>query len=556
MIVQSYYGKLDPFKRSAAQQIAMAIVPKVTGAISFTSSVIMVYMILQSDIKLGTSYRRLIFAICSIDILQSLMIIISTWASPKDSQGIWGAHGNDTTCSITGAIFQFASNASPMYVASLCIHYFFFVQYKIRKAEFCQKVEPWLHAVPIVWNLSTTVFLLATNHINQADVVCWIAPYPYNCITEDEIDCIRGSNSHIYRWVFNASGNIISLNIITALMFKIYMTVKKRDDRLDAIEERAEGEVSVAVSSVIEKSSIRENIQNPFGMRRTSVTFAPQQRGNDDDKVYSNRLSSKGDESNKLSPALPYTSTPELSPRKGASTKSKQKEMKALQDEVTRKLRARSREAMSQAFLFSSFFMITNIWVYVLGALEAFGVEPPFVARICLWIFYPLHGLSTVFAFTRPHVTKLRRTDSSVSYLEALWKVIKSGGDVSIRTIRASGRRQIVRSTGIKTSSSIPQDDDNYNVSSSANSSKPPSRIGSSSKNSNVVSSLGFEERFDEDFDISIATPSDAGFGEDDLLYGDDDKDIYDDISFAGDFELEDRLSLASFNGTRDLSKE
>ena len=118
------YNKLDPFERLKWQQITIAIVPKITGSISFIASSVMVYMILQSDGSIINQdpFCRIIFMICIMDILKSFTLILSTATSSEDTPGVWSTMGNTTTCDISGWMLQFSSTAQVMYVCSLSIH--------------------------------------------------------------------------------------------------------------------------------------------------------------------------------------------------------------------------------------------------------------------------------------------------------------------------------------------------------------------------------------------------------------------------------------------------
>lgn len=219
---------IDPFQRTKGQQIAIVNVARGSGSISFISSSVTIYMILISEIKLGTPFRRIIFAMCVTDLLQSGCCIISTLTSPKDTPGIWGAMGNELSCYITGFIFQFSSTAASLYMVSLMLHYYYFVKHNITEKDFRQR-EPWLHAVPTVFGLVDASILWAQNNLNQADVVCWIASVPYNCINEPDIECIRGEDSHKWRWILAAAPNASALFIIFILGVEIFKVVRRRE---------------------------------------------------------------------------------------------------------------------------------------------------------------------------------------------------------------------------------------------------------------------------------------------------------------------------------------
>jgi hypothetical protein len=487
----------NPFQRTKAQEMTIAIVPKFTGTISVLSSSVMVYMILRSDIKLGTPFRRLIFAMCIIDIIQSGLAILSTWPSPHDTPGIWGALGNRTSCSITGFLFTYVSNVAQLYMCSLCVHYLYFVQYNIRQGTFRRKIEPFLHIIPNFFSLSIAGYLLMTKHINQADVVCWIAPEPYNCINDQDIECSRGEQSYLYRWIFPAALNGIALFIISVIMFKIYAVVKEREKKnkqlfsrrgtttedvnnhdvneVDNDCEYGAGSVFCNSTSGQQPVDIKEKSEVVFSSKKgqgASTTEGMNHQSKSLSNLYSNgkicdpEALSSSDVSNKkdggdpeillnspssnnaevvgdsLREQEPVENTVHARPNNDTEQNLKKKKMN---------LDHRSKEAMKQAFLFTGSFGTCYSFIWVCGALEQLNVEVPFWMRIGLWFFFPLQGFFNIIIFTRPHVAVLRQSDKELTLTQATWKVIKSGGDISRR------KAKVLTSSNMKRRSSAVQ---------------------------------------------------------------------------------------------------
>ena len=61
----------------------------------------------------------------------------------------------------------------PLYNASLSIYYFL-VLFKGYKEHQVKKVEPFLHAIPVIFALSTAIAVAATDNYRSANVWCWI----------------------------------------------------------------------------------------------------------------------------------------------------------------------------------------------------------------------------------------------------------------------------------------------------------------------------------------------------------------------------------------------
>jgi hypothetical protein len=587
--------------RTKAQQIAIAIIPKVTGSISFVCSSIMVHMILRSEIKLGSPFRRLIFAMCIVDMLQSGTAALSTLSSPKDSPGIWGAYGNTTTCNITGSIFQFASTTAALYVSSLCIHYFCFVQYKVRQITFRTKIEPFLHGVPILWSFVGTVYLTATGNINQADVVCWIAPLPYHCINDLDIECIRGENSYFYRWIFAASSNSVALTITSSLMFQIYIMVSRREIKLKNITQHNETKVhsndSVFMQSAKgninkekEDEEMKEEIIGPEPFHSDHPKDDWSDASEESSKINTDKEKDKTytpDKKGSISNILSLPTAHALSAQISVISKQKTNTIDTKKHK-TMVSKGRSKEAVKQATLFTGSFGISYAFVYITGTLEALNIEVPYYLRICLWIFFPLQGFFNIFVFTRPHVAALMRIEKELTTRQAIWKVIKSGGDIArearithntmkrrsslyLRSLNRKNnallmRRQQQERQRASNLDSFPLAGFEYSGESNSQHRYPKNSSSTHSHSisnlesclGEVVSALGLEG-FDEDFDLELGSETPKIFHDDDgveydensAMYGDFDYDIIydDDISFSSGEKIDD-----DYDEDRDIS--
>lgn len=568
--------------RSHAQKVAVATVPRITGSISFVSSAVMLYMILQSDIKLGTPFRRLIFAMCIVDLLQSGVSMLSTLPSPIDTPGIWGAYGNTTSCTITGVIFQYSSSAMPLYMCSLCVHYLCFVRRKVTQKTFIEKIEPLLHIIPNAWCFSVAAFLAAKKCINQADTVCWIAPLPYDCIHNPDVDCIRGEKSFVYRWIFGAGPNAASLLVICCLMFKIYLVDKEQDDQSSNQEGEQKGR-NTDLSSRFEdgdnqiapvsgnhndkerrksgekKGESKAKLQQvPVGTIRRSGIKSDVQFRTDISMVSSNISKNVEEMINVKNPS--GNSLPKCDMDVVHDTH----EMR-YQRHLHANFGYRQREAKKQAFLFVGSFCIVYCFIYFNGALEQFNIESPFIARLSLWTIFPLQGFFNIIIFTRPHVVALMQKEEGLLWRAAVWKVIQSGGDVSrkLRPIRTQLKRrsslywkaqhkqaaedqkqhaqyaedqpQDLPAPSTNTKNSLRNDRQHiYPKGPSTIHSRPMSHVRSNFGGN--LSSLGIES-FDDDSGMSSTKLYDDG-----AMYGDNDYDIYDDdrISLDGESHVSD----------------
>lgn len=543
-MTENVYGK-DPFHRTISQQVAIANVPRVTGGLSFFCSLILIISMLQSDVKLGTPFRRIMFAMCVIDLLQSSTAAISTLSSPKGVPGIWGAHGTDATCSLTGFIFNFSSIAAALYMVSLLSHYFFFVQNKVSLATFRKWIEPLLHIIPIGFSLSTSIFLLSEQYFNQADAVCWIAPVPYNCINEDDVECIRGENSYSYRWIFSAGPNGLALILLNFLGLKMYMIIKRRENQ-DATAAQSSDENNATQEEISEEDSGSSPLNNGSNRVRFNI-----------DEVRSSNIHQSS------IPERQAVSNPPLSNIVSPSSHGNIEERKRILNERKAKkaLGFKSSEALKQAFFFTLAFYTCYIWVYLNGAFEAIpGRESPYIVRLGLWFFFPLQGFFNIITFIRPHVKVLVQNEG-MPLMEAVILVVKSGGDISIESARLKKNKR----AGIKRKTKIEQVKDNRPVhlppqsTTTSARSRPMTHIDRKSGIPEEVSSMGLESFKDdilheeEHSQDNNQGDTDIEYDADDVLYGEqDDCDIYsyndDHLSYETDLFNADGISLMSYD--------
>ena len=139
------------------------------------------------------------------DIAESIFNFLSTWMIPKTDQGKVWAIGNRYTCSLQG-FFLTLSVAVPIYNAFLAFYYMLVVNYNLSDHILRRRVEPTIHFIAFFWAFGTAFTSAVMGFMNDANLWCWIAPYPSGCKDSwrfgDEGNCERGDNAWIYRWAF------------------------------------------------------------------------------------------------------------------------------------------------------------------------------------------------------------------------------------------------------------------------------------------------------------------------------------------------------------------
>ena len=134
-----------------AQIKALVVAPSITGCISSFASITLIISILQSNLRLSTIYRRLVFALSIFDIISSIPITFSSLPMPAVT--LWGTIGNDVTCDLQAFFVSIGFIGVILYSLSLSIYFLLVVRFDIPEAKIKKNVEPFLHAVPIVYSI-------------------------------------------------------------------------------------------------------------------------------------------------------------------------------------------------------------------------------------------------------------------------------------------------------------------------------------------------------------------------------------------------------------------
>lgn len=380
---------------SYAQNFALRICPIVSGSLSFISSSTITIMILKCDDKLAYPFRRIIFGLSISDVIQSLSMILAPFSLPREVDVMNWSTGNQFTCDLQGFSLHVGFAGVPMYVLSLSVYFLCAVKYNLNDKAFARKIEPYLHGTSILWTVIGGIACWATSVFNVmgAGNVCWYTPFPANCITNDDVECIRGEKAFTFGWIFGGS-NAITLVCIIYCLVGVCRTVTQQEKRNAA--HRFVGSIN---------SSACQSEQGI--LRRMSVLAS------------SLRSSANG---------LPSEYTPSTALRQSTY----------IQRNVKRAER-RKRETMTQAALYIVSFLASCVWAYLYGLLVTFGVEDiPFTICLLFSIFYPLGGFFNILVYTRPKVLLLRKRQSDLSWLRAFGAVIRAGVEVPEIVIRSS----------------------------------------------------------------------------------------------------------------------
>lgn len=261
-------GTYNNMATTLAQQKAVAIAPKFTAFASAVGSAITCFLILRRGASGSSSgggskkrtYHRLVLGMSMCDFSASVAWFFTTWPIPKGTLGVYGAVGNQQTCSAQAFFAQF-SLSTVMYNATLCVYYVLVIV-KGWKDEDIVKIEPFFHGHAIAWGLGTGLASLGLTLFNQVGWDCWISAAPLGCqeswnSPDGTTTCVRGDNGSLYQWAFYYAPLWFVIVLVSGLMYWVYHTVKAQEKAMDKYK------VSVASNS-----NSNDNGNGDRGLRR------------------------------------------------------------------------------------------------------------------------------------------------------------------------------------------------------------------------------------------------------------------------------------------------
>lgn len=250
---------------NATQQVALALFPKISGTLSCLFSFLVVVTILRTERPHNfRAYHRLLLGISVSDMSSSFSLALSTWPIPRNLGVLW-ASGNSNTCSVQGFMNHLGIIAT-FYNVSLNVYFLLVIRYGWKATVLF--VEPFLHAIPLVWGFSTAIHAAVKGLYGNVLLWCWIAP-----VYDKE------------RWVlyYGPLTLNIAAMILTSLLIYMHVRAVEQKSRLWSFQ-RYQTNDSEAVYSephpdrtVTEETGDTTLVLNEISCPTTDLTVHPQQ---------------------------------------------------------------------------------------------------------------------------------------------------------------------------------------------------------------------------------------------------------------------------------------
>jgi len=219
------------------QKVWLAIVPRICGIISLSSSVCMLYMAWNSRKLL---FHRLVFGMAFYLVIMSICMVVGTAAAPKDDTNIDRQNniGTVLTCTIQGFLHYVSTYAALFYYCSFSVYSCTCVLTNFDKWKYLY-IEKYIHICVHIWPFITGFYLLSIQGFNSSNFpTCEVSSDPLFCggdpdpiSNPDYVKCKRGPENanRLLQLVF-VIPQILVLGIATVVMVTLYCSVTKRQN--------------------------------------------------------------------------------------------------------------------------------------------------------------------------------------------------------------------------------------------------------------------------------------------------------------------------------------
>ena len=219
------------FEDPSTREIVLAVVPKITGALSLCSSGWIAYNVLSDRHRRTKTYHQLLALMSLCDMVGSFAYFLSTWPIPqglnmgwKKNSHIW-ASGNDATCTAQAVGIQWGVTTAFLNVA-LSAHYLLVIRYHATERSL-QKYSPYVMVFALLVGLGLTVPGIFLGIYGNTNLWCWIAPDFAACEEEglSRDDCTQ--RAYNYRWAFYYGPIWTCIILITAVQAALLLSIFK-----------------------------------------------------------------------------------------------------------------------------------------------------------------------------------------------------------------------------------------------------------------------------------------------------------------------------------------
>jgi len=213
---------------SNQQEIILIVFHVSAATLSLIGSCTIVFKILRSLSRnqRTTPYDRIILGLSGCDIVSSCTFAMGPFLLPSETSHWITAIGDDTTCQKLGFLTQLACMWAVWYNCILSFYYLLTVRFKVKRQEFVQKYEKWLHFSGVIFFPVTAVVGLVGDWYEEEDlaITCWIGGVVTGC-DESGNNC-TGDYGEVVAYILSVPILVTILAVIINNLI-IYVFVRK-----------------------------------------------------------------------------------------------------------------------------------------------------------------------------------------------------------------------------------------------------------------------------------------------------------------------------------------
>ena len=211
--------------------IVLATLPKFPALCSILCSALIIRKVYFSPSKRSNIYHRIICGLSCADILASLAFFFGTWLVPANTVGgfgpVYGAIGNDATCSLSGFFAQFAV-ASTLYNGTLTWFYLLTIYFSWSNRKL-RKIEKWFHIIPFGFALLTASIAAGLDMYGNVEWLCWIKPD----ISDGEELTDAQKNYVYFQWIFLVGPVWVTMVFVSRGFFLLHKKMRENEKKME-----------------------------------------------------------------------------------------------------------------------------------------------------------------------------------------------------------------------------------------------------------------------------------------------------------------------------------
>lgn len=244
-----------------SQKLACQVLLRISSSLSIGGSGYILYDLFfrQPTAELKKRlFSRLLVGLSISDVVSSAFLFCGDWPVPADSLHsdiLYGNRGTQLTCNIQGFALQFAYFSSIFYTAGLSLNFLFSVKYGWKEEDLKSRLEPYIHGIAVLVPFSLATSAWVFDMMNPSALFCYVNVYPIvsistwsclqmllpgiqfrfflqGCEKFDQVDCIRGKNSWMWRTIVQIIPFAVCFSVICVSMILIYRVVRRLEENV------------------------------------------------------------------------------------------------------------------------------------------------------------------------------------------------------------------------------------------------------------------------------------------------------------------------------------